>query len=156
VKKLTETTQIKPKRIIKPLKKLSPRHIVAQELLEKSQIPITTIAKALNYNRCYVNELKKKLDKTSIVSEKAKRLAKKAVIETLEMKPIVLNSVDKSNNVIGIGDTIINPTISHRLQAASMVLDRSEPAVQRHESASVNLNLSAADWDGYAKFRRTE
>lgn len=100
-----ETTQIKPKRIIKPLKKLSPRHIVAQELLEKSQIPIPTIAKALKYNRCYVNELKKKLEKTSFVTLKTVKLAHKTITDKMKMKPVEMEKVLKDGTVVKYMDS---------------------------------------------------
>ena len=147
MKKLTETTQIKPKRIIKPLKKLSPRHIVAQELLEKSQIPITTIAKALNYNRCYVNELKKKLEKTSLVSLQRVKLAHRTISDKMKMKPVEMEKVLKDGTVVKYMDY---PPHAVALDAAKTIAHQHEPVIQRHQNENVNLDATVMD---YSRFK---
>lgn len=139
---------IKPKREWKALKKLTDRQILAQELLEKSQIPTAQIARGLGYAPPYLHTLKKKLDKTSLVSAKAKRLAKKAVIETLEMQAVTEKKLDNKGNEVLVE---IKPSHANRLTAAAMVLDRSEPIVQKHQTQSVNINLDGTLLD-YTNF----
>ena len=142
----------KPKRIVKPLKNITPRQMAVQELLEKSQMPINAIAKAMNYHESYIPQLRRKLESTSIVSAKAKRLAKKAVIETLEMKAVTEKKLDNKGNIVEVED---KPSHSNRLTAAAMVLDRSEPIIQHHQNENVSINLDGTLLD-YSKFRRKD
>ena len=90
--------------------------------------------------------------KTSLVSAKAKRLAKKAVIETLEMKAVTEVKLDNKGNEVTVEN---KPSHSNRLTAAAMVLDRSEPIIQRHQNESVNINLDGTLLD-YSGFRRKD
>ena len=142
----------KSQKIQLPFKKLNDKHIVLQALIEKTDITDTQIANALGYNRTYVPQLKAKLEKTSLVSAKAKRLAKKAVIETLEMKAVTETKLDNKGNQVEVEN---KPSHSNRLTAAAMVLDRSEPIIQRHQNESVSINLDGTLLD-YSNFRRKE
>lgn len=143
-------TKSKTKQI--PFKKINDKHLAMQELREKSNLSDTQIANALGYHRSYIPNLKKKLDKTSLVSHKAKKLARKAVIETLEMQPVKVQKVSKNGEIVEVDE---KPTHSNRLTAAAMVLDRSEPIIQRHQNESVNINLDGTLLD-YSNFRRKE
>lgn len=136
------------KKLQEPFKEINDKHIVLQELREKTNLTDTQIANALGYNRQYLPQLKRKLDKTSLVSAKAKRLAKKAVIETLEMKAVTETKLDNKGNEVVVEN---KPTHSNRLTAAAMVLDRSEPIIQRHQTESVNINLDGTLLD-YSSF----
>ena len=147
----THTGQ-KSKLIDKPLQKINSKHLALQELREKSNLSDTQIAQALGYTQSYMPMLKRKLDKTSLVSAKAKRLAKKAVIETLEMKAVTEVKLDNKGNEVTVEN---KPSHSNRLTAAAMVLDRSEPVIQRHQNENVNVNLDGTLLD-YSSFRRKD
>lgn len=140
---------VKTKKLQQPFKEINDKHIVLQELREKTSLTDTQIANALGYNRQYLPQLKRKLDRTSLVSAKTKRLAKNAVIETLEMKAVTEVKLDNKGNEVIIED---KPSHSNRLTAAAMVLDRSEPIIQRHQSESVNINLDGTLLD-YSHFQ---
>lgn len=142
-------TGIKSKVEHTPFKIINDKHIALQALRENSTLNDTQIANALGYHRSYIPSLKKKLDKTSLVSVKAKRLAKKAVIETLEMKAVTETKLDNKGNEVIVEN---KPSHSNRLTAAAMVLDRSEPIVQRHQSESVTINFDGTLLD-YSQFQ---
>lgn len=137
------------KKLHEPFKIINDKHVVLQALQEKTNLSDTQIANALGYNRQYIPQLKKRLDKTSLVSARSKRLAKKAVIETLEMKAVTEKKLDNKGNPVDVEN---KPSHSNRLAAAAMVLDRSEPIVQRHQSESVNINLDGTLLD-YSLFQ---
>lgn len=132
-----------------PIQKPTARHEAVKTLLDHSSLTQVEIAAQLNYKPEYIRELKKKLDKTSIVTAKTKRLAKRAVMETLEMKAVTETKLDNKGNEVVVEN---KPTHSNRLTAAAMVLDRSEPIIQRHQTESVNINLDGTLLD-YSQFQ---
>lgn len=132
-----------------PVKNPTARHEAVKTLLDHSSLTQVEIAKQLNYKPEYIRELKKKLDKTSIVTAKTKRLAKRAVMETLEMKAVTEVKIDNKGNKVTVED---KPTHANRLSAAAMILDRAEPVIQRHQTESVNINLDGTLLD-YSSFQ---
>lgn len=72
--------------------------------------------------------------------------AYEAIRETLKMKPINVETTKPD------GETVIEtivPTITNRLVAAKMVMDRVEPAVKRNVSLSINADFSPVDLEKY-------
>jgi hypothetical protein len=134
------------------MQKINPKHLAFMELKEKSNLTETQIAEALNYHRSYIPELKKKLDKWSIVCSKTKRLAKKALIETLEMQAVTKQVVTKAGDVVEIED---RPTHANRLQAVSLVLERADPVVQQIETKTVSMSMDISPID-YSKYQRKD
>lgn len=86
-----------------------------------------------------------KIKKKTLCKPAVVKKAHKAVLDTLEMKPI-----KRTKKVKGvIVEEEILPTHTNRLQAAQLVLDRVEPVVQRHENVNVNLDFSPIDLSQY-------
>lgn len=146
---VTNCNTIKRKQRYAPIKKPTARHEAVKTLLDYSTLTQSEIAEQLNYKPEYVRELKKKLDKTSIVSSKTKRLAKKRLEEILERKPSSIEKLDKEGNPVVFNDY---PTHSHVLEAVEKVISRSEPAIQKHQTQSVNINLDGTLLD-YTNFQ---
>lgn len=82
-----------------------------------------------------VSLFKRKYEKYSLTTKKMQKLAHKAVQETLEMKEV--------NGVL--------PTVSNRISAAQMVVDRVDPIVKVNENHNVNVDLHPVDLSKYLK-----
>ncbi len=144
--------EIPKKQRYKPIQKPTNRHVAVQTLLQHSELSQSEIGKALNYTTNYVKELKHKLDKTTLVTAKRLKRAYKTLDDKMQMNPIDVEKV-VNGEVVRIKDY---PSHAVALDAAKRVIDQHQPIIQRRESANINLNLSATDWDGYDKFRRKE
>lgn len=144
----------KSRRIEKPMVEVNPKHLAFLELRDKSSLNETQIAEVLGYNRTYIPQLKKRLDQTSIVTKTMKRLAKRAVKETLEMKPVMIIT-EKKNKDGTPASVAVYPTHTNRLTAASMVLERAEPVIQHVESHNLNVQLDMSPVD-LSKYRRKD
>lgn len=126
---LTSETIKKPqKERYTPIKNPTSRHVAVQTLLEHSNLPLAAIAENTGYTTTYVKELKHKLSKTSIITPKLLRLAKKRLTNILNLEP------NKQEKVIGSGDVIEYkdyPSHSNVLEAINTVVNRSEPVTQK-------------------------
>lgn len=93
-----------------------------------------------------VSRLKEKVRKYSLSAPKMVKLAHQAVKETLQMKPI---EYEAHKAVPGVGvvdytDTLL-PSITNRLAAAAMVLDRDQPIVKVSVNANMNADIDPVD-----------
>lgn len=84
----------------------------------------------------------RKIKTKSLVSPKLKKLAHLAVEETLRMQPVDIERVvvTKEGNQVRVQDKLY-PSHSNRLTAAQLIIDRDEPAIQKH----LNMNINAGD-----------
>lgn len=96
--------------------------------------------KAKSSGTPYMRE--KRLRTKSIVIPKLKKLAHQAVEETLRMQPVDIERivVTKDGNQVKVNDKLY-PSHSNRLTAAQLIIDRDEPAIQKH----LNMNINAGD-----------
>lgn len=83
--------------------------------------------------RQHEHRLQKMFEKYSLSSPKFAKLANKAIEDTLAMREI---SGQK-------------PTVSNRLAAASMVLDRIDPIINKNMNVNVNMDVSPVDLTKY-------
>jgi len=120
---------------------LNPKQRATVELLKNTQLSIPQVAKVVGYSRSYAYEMQRKAKDLYLKSPEMQRKAYKAIEETLDMKP--QKTTEKTKNGFEVKDAY--PTHSNRLEAARMVVDRTEPAVKqvRQVSASyVQVDLS--------------
>lgn len=96
--------------------------------------------KAKSSGTPYMRE--KRLRTKSIVNPKLTKLAHLAVEETLRMQPVDIERVvvTKEGNQVRVQDKLY-PSHSNRLTAAQLIIDRDEPAIQKH----LNMNVNAGD-----------
>lgn len=123
-------TEIVPKTKYTPIQNPTERHHAVKVLLEHSTLTQKQIAEQIGYKPEYVRELKKKLSKTTILTEKIKRLAKNRLTEILQREPAVIEKITREGEVVELKDF---PTHANVLEAIRTVVDRSEPAVQKHD-----------------------
>ena len=151
IESVTKSDTRKPKRIFKPLKKCTNRQIAADILLKSQQLSQSEIAEQLNYSISGIKTLKKKLDKTSLVTAKRLKRAYKVVDNILDQKPLEIEK-----NINGEIQTIKDyPSHAVALDAAKRVIDQHQPIVQRHQNENVSINLDGTLLD-YSNFRRKE
>lgn len=81
----------------------------------------------------------KRIKTKSIVNPKLTKLAHLAVEETLRMQPVDIERVvvTKEGNQVRVQDKLY-PSHSNRLTAAQLIIDRDEPAIQKHLNMSIN------------------
>lgn len=131
---MSESTQNTPKTESPEREKLLPKQqIIAASLT--AGIPVKTIATALNYHPNHIYGDKKRLEKWSLMAPKIVKKAKIAVEQTLDM--------------VSLNDSPVR--VSDRLRAAELVYNRAEPAVQRVESVSVNMDYTEVDMADYLR-----
>lgn len=123
-----EKSQTSKKERYTPIKNPTSRHVAVQTLLEHSNLPLAAIAENTGYTTTYVKELKHKLSKTSIITPKLLRLAKKRLTEILDRKPSTQEKITKDGDVITCNDY---PSHGNVLEAIKTVVDRSEPVTQK-------------------------
>lgn len=118
----------------------------AYAALKASGLEKAEIAKVLGIKKkskdSRVSQLERSVKTKSIVNPKMVKLAHKAVEETLEMQPVTVTEVmtDKDGEQKTI-EKKLYPSHSNRLDAAKMILNRSEPEVQKH----LNVNVDGKD-----------
>lgn len=100
----------------------------------------TDIAKILNVNRATILRNKDKIEKNSIQTPHLQRLSKKYIKDCLSDKPLLRKVQTRQGEVLTIEDY---PTYADKQKAASLVLERTEPTIQRIQSQSVNINIDA-------------
>lgn len=125
-----KTNEIPKKERYSPIKNPTSRHEIVKTLIENTNLSQAEIAKQLNYSPEYVRELKKKLSKTTILTDKIKRLAKNRLTEILNREPAVIEKITREGEVVELKDY---PSHGNVLEAIKTVVDRSEPAVQKHD-----------------------
>lgn len=95
--------------------------------------------------------LEKSIRTKSVVSPKMVKLAHSAIKETLEMKPVTVietvNTPEGSKTV----EKNVYPSHTNRLDAAKLILNRSEPEVQKHMNLNVDVKAGKdlIDLSGY-------
>ena len=97
-----------------------------------------------------VKGIRDKAAKYALTSPRMVRKAHRAIEDTLDMKPITYAA---SKPVAGIGvvdytETIM-PTVTNRLAAASMVMDRDQPTINRNVNLNINADLHPVDLSKY-------
>lgn len=88
------------------------------------------------------NAKEKAIRSRSIVNPELVDLAHKAIQDTLTMTPqdITRTVVTKEGDTITFKDKLY-PSHSNKLDAAKMIVDRDEPAVQKHMNLNVNADV---------------
>jgi len=112
--------------------------------LRKKNISKEDSAKLVGYSKSYTYKIEKIIEK-QLVSPRSVRLACKTKQEIMEMKPteIYLDEyVDKNGDVQKLKGYIY-PKVSDRNSASDSILDRASPKVQKVESKSVELVITA-------------
>ena len=99
----------------------------------------TQIATALGYSKTYLPALKRNLELHSIVTPRIQRAAKKALLETLELKPVTRETACKGE-VVTYED---KPTHKDRMDAVREVMARTDVIKTRTESLSIHGNMGA-------------
>jgi len=99
-----------------------------------------------------VYNMEKRIKSKSIVNPKMVKLAHTAVMETLEMKPVTVTETVTDRE--GESKTIeknIYPSHANRLDAAKLILSRSEPEIQKHMKLNVDVQMGRdlIDLSGY-------
>ena len=99
-----------------------------------------------------VYNMEKRIKSKSIVNPKMVKLAHTAVMETLEMKPVTVTETVTDRE--GESKTIeknIYPSHANRLDAAKLILSRSEPEIQKHMNLNVEVKAGRdlIDLSGY-------
>ena len=95
-----------------------------------------------NIRKETVSRFKAKLKKHSLQSPNMVKLAHNAVKDCLTDQPIVSKRTDKQGNEI-IEET--PPTWTNKLAAASMVMDRVEPAIRQNLNVNANVDVHPVD-----------
>jgi hypothetical protein len=93
-----------------------------------------------------LSRFREKVRKYALTAPAMVKMAHNAVKDTLAMKPI---TYEASKPVAGIGivdytETIM-PSITNRLAAAAMVLDRDQPIVRMNVNANLNSDMDPID-----------
>ena len=122
-----------------PLGKLSSKHLALKVLRESGKMTDTQIATALGYSKTYLPALKRNLELHSIVTPQIQRAAKKALLETLELKPVTRETAFKGE----ITTYEDKPTHRDRMDAVREVMSRTDVVKTRTESLSIHGNMSA-------------
>ena len=122
-----------------PLEKLSPKHLALKVLRESGKMMDKDIADALGYTKGYIPALKRNLELHSIVSPRIQRAAKRALLETLELKPVTRESAFKGE----ITTYEDKPTHKDRMDAVREVMARTDVVKTRTESLSIHGNMGA-------------
>ena len=138
-KHIPKYTGIKSKIAATPMEKLNPKHLALKALRESGKLTDTQIAAALGYNKQYLPSLKRNLELHSIVSPRIQRAAKRALLETLELKPVTRESAFKGE-VVTYED---KPTHKDRMDAIREVMARTDVVKTRTESLSIHGNMGA-------------
>lgn len=73
----------------------------------------------------------------SLTNPKLVKAAYQALQDTVSMLPVQC------------GDATVIPTISNRLTAAQMIVDRAEPIINKNLNINANLDVSPVDLDKY-------
>lgn len=107
--------------------------------LRRSGLSVKDAAETIGYNVTHAHVLNKKLEKHSLKTPELAKLAKKAVTETLRMEAIQRQSVLRSGEVVTYEE---KPSVSNRLDAARLVLERTEPAIRKAETVNLNGTLA--------------
>jgi len=97
-----------------------------------------------------LSRFRKKVSKLLVAQPKRVRSAMQALDDTLRMVPI---TYDASRPVAGVGKVdyteTIMPSITNRLAAAAMVLDRADPIIKHNVNLNVNTDISPVDLSEY-------
>jgi len=97
-----------------------------------------------------VSRLKEKARKLMVTAPKRVKSALQALDDTLAMKPI---TYEASKPVAGIGivdyQETIMPSITNRLAAAAMILDRDQPIKNVNVNLNANAQISPVDLERY-------
>lgn len=101
-------------------------------------------------NRSSVGRFKEKVRKYALSSPQMVKKAYSAIKDTLEMKPITYE-VSKPVSGVGVVDytETIMPSITNRLAAAAMVMDRDQPVVRQNVNLNANVDVSPVDMSKY-------
>jgi hypothetical protein len=83
--------------------------------------------------RQHEHRIQKMFEKWAVNSPKLQKLAHLAIKDTLEMKEI----------------EGIKPTVTNRLTAVQMVLDRTEPVIKINHNLNANIEISPVDLSKY-------
>lgn len=82
-------------------------------------------------------------------SNKSRLLAKRTLY-SISQPQIVKKAVQAVSDTLDMQEVNgVKPTVSNRLQAASMVLDRVEPVVNKNLNINANLDISPVDLSRY-------
>lgn len=117
--------------------------------LRRQGLTVADASEVVGYNLSYAYKVDKKSESFTINTPAMRKRALKAITETLDMKPVdreIYNS--KTGEIITVKE---RPTITNRLQAAGMVVDRSEPIIRRNENLNVNADISPVDLSAYLR-----
>lgn len=93
-----------------------------------------------------VTKFKKKYQKYSITAPKIQKLAHNAITDCLSDAPIIQKRKDKQGNEIV---EEIPPTWTNKIAAASMVYDRTEPAIRQQANLNLNVDVHPVDLSLY-------
>lgn len=121
-----------------PEKVMTDRQVAVAELIEKSQMSLSQIARATNYSPSAVTLLKQRLNSHSIITPKLLRLAKRRLTDILELKPFPAQRVDRGGAVISYQNYPDHAAVN---AAIDKIIDRSEPAVHKVESRSMAMQF---------------
>ena len=138
-KHIPKYTGVKSKRIPKPLIRISDKHLALQALQKEGSLNNSQIARALGYSNQHAHELKKSFEMKSIVSPRIQRAAKRALLETLELKPVTRETSFKGEKIT-YEDA---PTHKDRMDAVREVMARTDVVKTRTESLSIHGNMGA-------------
>lgn len=138
-KSIPKYTGVKSKRIHKLPTKINDKHLALQALQKEGSLNNSQIARALGYTVQHAHELKKAIEYRSIVSPRIQRAAKRALLETLELKPVTRETSFKGEKIT-YEDA---PTHKDRMDAVREVMARTDVVKTRTESLSIHGNMGA-------------
>lgn len=97
-----------------------------------------------------ISHFREKVRRHSLTAPGMVKLANQAIKDALQMKPITYEAakVCAGIGVVDYTETIM-PTITNRLAAASMVMDRDQPVVRQNVNLNANVDISPVDLSKY-------
>lgn len=154
----------KPVKLPVKLSELPEKHQIFA-ILKEQGVNIQDIGKMLGYTKGSAYVVNHKLKKLKITGDTSMmRQARRVLKETMKFKPL-MTGVDvpcpacKADpetiaecsycNGTGRAEKVIFPSVGNRLEAAKIVIDRSDPATKVNQNLNVNVDIDPVDMDSF-------